>query len=143
MPMKLITATLPEKIEYLQDSRSQFKQALRRKIQTALWTAQDLPAEACLCEVRSQLIAIQNYCDRQQKKFIFIEEIITCNQHELGGSDRQIATLFRGPSADASVAICITEAGSLLYRNSCPWIVYRNAGDIKSAPPMVRSCCLL
>ncbi|NJL22628.1 MAG: hypothetical protein HC895_20335 [Leptolyngbyaceae cyanobacterium SM1_3_5] len=126
----MITTALPE--NYLQDDRSQFKQILRRKIQIALWTAQTLPVEACLNEIRNQLIVIQNDCERHQKKFIFVEEIITCNQHELGGSDRHSATLFRGPSEDASVAICVTQKGSLLHRNSCPWIAYKNAGDVNA-----------
>ncbi|WP_206753886.1 hypothetical protein [Microcoleus sp. FACHB-1515] len=138
--MKITTAVQTE-ISDLQNARSQFKQTLRRKIQIALWTAQTLPAEACLCEIRNQLIAIQNYCDRHQKKFIFVEELISCNQFDLGGSDRQLATLFRGPSEDASVAICVTEKGSLLHRNSCPWIVYRNTGDIARFP--TATFCLL
>lgn len=136
----MTTIVLPD--SHRQNARSQFKQILRRKIQLALWAAQNLPAEICLSEIRSQLIAIQSDCDRHQKKFIFREEIITCNQYELGGSDRHIATLFRGPSEDASVAICVTQKGSLLHRNSCPWIAYKNVGDV-SASSIAKPFCLL
>lgn len=137
--MQLTTSISFEQIKYLQDSRSQFKQILRHKIQAALWTAQSLPAEACLSEIRSQLMAIQKYCDCHQKKFLFVEETITCNQYDLGGSDRHFATLFRGPSQDASVAICITQKGSLLHRNSCAWTAYKNAGDINAVS--IQCCC--
>lgn len=143
MLMKPSTATFSEKIEFFQDSRSQHKQALRHKIQAALWAAQDLPVEACLSEIRSHLLAIQKYCDRKQKKFIFVEETIACNQFDLGGSNRNTATLFRGPSQDASVAICVTRRGSLLHRNDSPWIAYKNAGDVKTVFSMTNPFCLL
>ena len=52
------------------------------------------------------------------------------DEYELGGSHQQKATLFRGPSEDASVAICVTSQGSLLHRNGSLWQIYYNAGDI-------------
>lgn len=103
---------------------------LRQAIQSTLHIAKELPPDLCLQEVKTRLILIQDYCHRVGKTFIFVEEVISCQQYELGGSDWDKAVLFRGPSEDASVAICVTQQGSLLHRNSSPWMVYRNMGDI-------------
>jgi hypothetical protein len=62
--------------------------------------------------------------------FIVCELRIACDQYDLGGSKHHQATLFRGPSEDASVAICVTEQGSLLHRNDSDWKIYCNAGDV-------------
>lgn len=113
-----------------QSQRSQIRQELRQRIEAALEVAKVLPPGECLQEIRDNLLAIQRYCKTVEKTFIVVEEIITCNQHGLGGSDKNTATLFRGPSEDASVAICVTDRGSLLHRNSCDWRIYRNAGDV-------------
>lgn len=112
--------------------RSQIKQELRQRIEAALEAAKVLPPGDCLQEIRDNLLAIQCYCKTVEKTFIVVEENITCNQHGLGGSDRNTATLFRGPSEDASVAICVTDRGSLLHRSSCDWRIYRNAGGCQS-----------
>ena len=105
------------------------KQELRRRLQEALYSAKYLPPIKCRNEIRKQLTAIQMYCKVHEKTFIFVEQRITCNQYELGGDCQEEATLFRGPNEDASVAICVTDKGSLLHRNSCPWEIYRDAGD--------------
>lgn len=109
----------------------QIKQELRLRIQEALQTAKTLTAKACLEEIRKHLLSIQQYCQSVEKTFIFVEQEITCDQYKLQGSQQDVATLFRGPNEDASVAICVTQKGSLLYRNGCWWIIYRNMGDIK------------
>ena len=106
------------------------KQELRHRLQEALHSAKRLPPIECQHEIRKQLTAIQLYCRLNEKTFIFVEQRITCNQYGLGGDRQERATLFRGPNDDASVAICVTDKGSLLHRNSCPWKVYKNAGDI-------------
>ena len=108
----------------------QIKQELRRRLQEALHLAKHLPPTHCRNEIRERLTAIQIYCKAVEKTFIFVEQRITCNQYDLGGNHQARATLFRGPNEDASVAICITDQGSLLHRNGCPWEVYRDAGDI-------------
>ncbi|MCL6433564.1 MAG: hypothetical protein K6T90_04990 [Leptolyngbyaceae cyanobacterium HOT.MB2.61] len=113
-----------------QNSRSQIKQELRQKIYTALQSAKNLPPEDCLKEIETRLLAIQSDCRALKKTFIVVEEKITCDQYELGGSNQDTAILFRGPAEDASVAICVTAKGSLLHRNGYPWTVYRNAGDV-------------
>lgn len=110
--------------------RSHIRQALQQKIQTALQTAKDLPPHACLEEIERSLLAIQSYCKTLQKTFIVVEEEITCDQYELGGSKQDAATLFRGPNQEATVAICVTAKGSLLHRNDYPWTIYRNVGDV-------------
>lgn len=109
------------------------KQELRRRIQELLQIASELPADASLTEIRKRLLNIQQYAQFMGKGFIFVEQEITCDQYSLEGSGHDAAVLFRGPREDASVAICLTHKGSLLYRNSCPWIVYRDAGDIGCA----------
>jgi hypothetical protein len=114
----------------ISNPRSQVKQDLRQKIQLALQSAKDLPPQQCLREIRNRLLAIQAYCRTINKTFIVVEERITCNQYGLGGQQYNGAILFRGPSEDASVAICVTDNGSLLHRNSSPWKIYRNTGDI-------------
>lgn len=110
--------------------RSQIKQELRQKIYSALQTATGLPSELCRQEINRQLLAIQAYCSTIGKKFVFVEEPITCAQYSLGGHNQDPAMLFRGPNEDASVAICVTHQGSLLYRNDRPWQIYKNAGDV-------------
>ncbi|MEL6384465.1 MAG: hypothetical protein AAFQ89_18815 [Cyanobacteria bacterium J06626_18] len=59
-----------------------------------------------------------------------MQESITCDEYDLGGSFKDKAILFRGPSEDASVAICLTDKGSLLHRNGSLWRLYGNAGDV-------------
>lgn len=76
------------------------------------------------------LLEIQSYCKAIQKTFIVVEEKITCNQYELGGSKQDSATLFRSPSQEVNVTICVTTKGSLLHQNAYPWVVYRNVGDV-------------
>lgn len=110
--------------------RAKIKQELRQRIQALLQFAKDLPPEECLREIKARLLAIQQYCLTVEKTFVVVEEQITCDQHELGGSDQHQATLFRGPSEDASVAICVTQRGSLLHRNGYSWTIYRDAGDV-------------
>lgn len=113
------------------DYRSQVKQELRQQIHTTLQSAKDLPPQECLRKIEAGLLDIQAYCQRIAKTFIVVEQRITCDEYELGGDKHHTATLFRGPNDDASVAICVTDQGSLLHRNSCVWQVYRNAGDIR------------
>lgn len=109
------------------------KQELRRRISETLAVAQFLsPSEGC-DEIRHRLELMQTYCQSVDKTFIFVEQRICCHQFDLGGSSQAMATLFRGPSEDASVAICVTDAGSLLYRSDSTWILYRNEGDL--VPP--------
>ena len=117
----------------VQSSQGQIKQILSQSIHEALRTAKELESDACLIEVRAQLSALQAYCQMVGKTFVFVEESITCDRYELGGRCEDAATLFRGPSENASVAICVTQEGSLLYRNSSAWVVYKNAGDINPA----------
>ncbi|WP_228035422.1 hypothetical protein [Oculatella sp. LEGE 06141] len=129
-------AALP--VAPVQYQREHIKQELRQRIQETLWAAQDLSPEACLQEIQDRLLAIQLYCKTVGKTFIMIEEEITCNQFELGGRSEHGATLFRGPSEDASVAICVTHRGSLLHRNDSSWKIYKSAGDIN--PPGAIEC---
>ena len=110
--------------------RLRIREALQQKIHLALQAAKDSPPGDCLKKIETNLLAIQTYCKTVQKTFIVIEERITCDQYELGGRRQDSAVLFRGPNTEATVAICVTAKGSLLHRNDCPWIVYRNAGDI-------------
>jgi hypothetical protein len=112
------------------DQQLHVKQELRQRIFATLQCAKDLPVQECLQEVKTRLLAIQAYCETIDKTFIVVEERITCDQYDLGGYKRSAATLFRGPSEDASVAICVTDQGSLLHRTSPQWQVYRDAGDI-------------
>ena len=114
-----------------QEQREQIKQELKQKIAETLKCAKEALPDERVNEVRTHLIAIQHYCETVSKNFIVVEEEITCNQYGLGGSNENTATLFRGPSEDASVAICVTNQGSLLYRNSSPWKIYNNTGDIE------------
>ena len=116
-----------------ENQREQVKQELRQKIHAALQSAKELPPDQCLREVRNRLFAIQRYCAVFGKTFIAIEEMITCDQYELGGNHRDSAILFRGPSVDASVAICVTHQGSVLHRNSGFWKIYKDAGDVNLA----------
>ena len=127
-----LTETRSPQADYLatQSSQGQIKQILRESIHEALRTAKALEPDACLMEIRDQLCAIQAYAKLAGKTFIFVEESITCDRYELGGRFEDAATLFRGPSENASVAICVTQNGSLLYRNGCAWSVYKDAGDV-------------
>lgn len=117
----------------IQEHKEHVKQAIRRRIQAALRAAQTLPPDRSVSEIRARLAAIQQYCQTVNKTFIVVEEEITCDQFDLGGDRQDTATLFRGPSESASVAICVTCKGSLLHRNDCPWLVYRDAGDVHPA----------
>ena len=120
-----------------QITRAHIKQEIRNRIQNVLETAKYLPPEACTQLVRDQLFEIQSYCQQVGKNFIFVEEEIICNQYDLNGACDDVATLFRGPDERASVAICVTQKGSLLHRNDCEWKVYRDAGDIFSTVELV------
>lgn len=122
--------TLQETSSAHQSQREQIKQEIRRRIHEALQVVKDLRPNDCLSEMRNRLWAIQRYCQSVDKSFVFVEEAITCDRYELGGCHEDNALLFRGPNEDASVAICVTDKGSLLHRNSSRWRIYRNAGDI-------------
>lgn len=113
-----------------QSQREQIKQEIRQRIQEVLQAVRDLPSNDCLSETRNKLSAVELYCRSVGKTFIFVEERITCDQYDLGGYCGDKATLFRGPSEAASVAICVTYKGSLLHRNDCPWKVYTYMGDV-------------
>ncbi len=106
------------------------KQELRRLLKETLTVAQTKSVAEREHFIRIGLSQIQTYCKSVNKTFIAHELRITCNEYELGGSRHQTATLFRGPSEDASVAICVTDQGSLLHRNGSLWQAYCNAGDI-------------
>ncbi|MEM8805978.1 MAG: hypothetical protein AAGF01_08120 [Cyanobacteria bacterium P01_G01_bin.38] len=106
------------------------KQKLRRLLQEMLITVTQLPAVKRREKIRERLEAIQDYCASVEKTFIVFELRITCDQYDLGGSKQHTATLFRGPNEDASVAICITDRGSLLHRNDSAWQIYCDAGDV-------------
>ena len=113
-----------------QSQRERIKKEIRIRIYEALQASKELSPDTCLNEVRNRLSAVQQYCESVGKTFIFIEERISCNQYELGGLYTDDAILFRGPSEDASVAICVTAQGSLVHRNDSPWTIYKNVGDI-------------
>lgn len=106
------------------------KQEIRRLLQKTLIIAQEKEISERQQFVRASLEYIQTQCKRADKTFIVCEQAITCDQFELGGSAKNQATLFRGPSEDASVAICVTKKGSLLHRNDSEWRIYCDAGDI-------------
>ncbi|NEP18459.1 MAG: hypothetical protein F6J97_16410 [Leptolyngbya sp. SIO4C1] len=108
----------------------QVKTKLRQMLYETLEAAQATPVTARQQLVRQRLQAIQTYCRRVKKTFIVVELEITCNQYELGGSSISRAVLFRGPSENASVAICVSDRGSILHRNDSDWQVYCNAGDV-------------
>ena len=110
--------------------KEQIKQEVRRRIQETLLIGKDLPPEDRLSEIQRRLLATQHYCESRGKNFIFVKESITCDEYDLGGSSEDKATLFRGPNEDASVAICITDHGSLLHRNGSLWQLYCHAGDV-------------
>jgi len=111
------------------------KQTVRSLLQQTLSVAQQKPIAERRQTVRTKLSHIQTYCKEVDKTFIVREVRITCNQYDLGGPQQQSATLFHGPSEDASVAICVTDKGSLLHRNDSLWKIYDNAGDVA---PMAR-----
>lgn len=149
----------PRKLEkstdlVIQDRSQSIKQELRQRISQILENSQNILSnssinnhreqdgiekcvekyiEQCASTIRAGLLSIQIYCQTVEKKFIFVEQVITCDQHDIGGRREAKAILFRGPNEDASVAICITQHGSLLYRNDSPWMIYRDAGDLGSS----------
>ncbi len=109
------------------------KQEMRRLLQETLKSVQQQPIAERRQFVWKKLCDIQSYCESVNKTFIACELSITCNQYDLGGSQHHHATLFRGPNEDASVAICVTEQGSLLHRNDSDWNIYCDAGDVNPA----------
>jgi len=111
-------------------SKREIKQDLRRLLQRTLLVAQEKPPIARRRFIRESLDYIKTYCEKAGKTFIFCEHAIACNQYDIGGSQHDRATLFRGPNEDASVAICVTEKGTLLHRNDSGWRVYCDAGDV-------------
>jgi hypothetical protein len=113
-----------------ENPRSRIRKEIGKRIYDLLQTAKDLPTSECLNEVRTTLLEIQQDCQKLEKSFIFVEKRITCANYALGGSATDQATLFRGPREDASVAICVTDQGSVLHRNGSPWTAYRNVGDV-------------
>jgi hypothetical protein len=113
-----------------QKRREQIKQTLRQQIGATLHSAQNLPPTERLPAIKTRLAAIQADCQAIAHTFIVVEVHITCDQYGLNGRMQDTATLFRGPSEDASVAICVTAQGSLLHRNGGAWVVYRNTGDV-------------
>lgn len=117
-------------VVHLENPRSRIQKEIGKRIYNLLQTAKDLPTSECLSEVRTTLLEIQQDCQKLEKSFIFVEKRITCANYALGGLATDQATLFRGPREDASVAICITDHGSVLHRNGSPWMAYRNAGDV-------------
>jgi len=106
------------------------KQTLRRLLQETLNAVPEKPIAERQQFVRDRLRYIQTFCNNIDKTFIVRELRVTCDQYDLGGSSQHMATLFRGPSEEASVAICITERGSVLHRNDSLWQVYDDAGDV-------------
>lgn len=106
------------------------KQTLRWLLQETLNETLEKPIAERQQFVRERLNYIQALCKSINKTFIVCEIGVTCDQYELGGSSQHTATLFRGPSEEASVAICITERGSVLHRNDSSWKVYDDAGDV-------------
>lgn len=114
------------------------KQMLRRLLQETLHAAPEKPIAERQQFVRERLSYIQKLCSNFDKTFIVCELRVTCDQYDLGGSHQHTATLFRGPSEEASVAICITEQGSVLHRNDSSWKVYDDAGDVSPSvsPPV-------
>lgn len=116
------------------------KQTLRRLLQETLDAAPEKPIAEREQFVRERLCYIQQFCSHLDKTFIVCELPVTCDQYGLGGSIQHTATLFRGPSEEASVAICVTERGSVLHRNDSLWQVYDDAGDVS---PLKRECLQL
>ena len=106
------------------------KQELRRLIKETLLITYQKPVVERRRTVRQQLVKIQTYCKDQEKTFIFRELTIRCEQYGVGCNSQDMATLFRGPSEKASVAICVTQKGSILHRNDGCWRVWDNAGDV-------------
>lgn len=113
------------------------KQTIRRLLQETLTIAEKLPVAKRRTFIRQGLNNIQDYCATFDKTFIVHELTITCDHYDLGGCQYHAATLFRGPNEDASVAICVTDQGSLLHRNDSPWQVYCDAGDVNPAQPIL------
>ena len=111
-------------------SKEQIKREVRQRIQAALNTARSLSPEHCVQTIRAELNSLKQYCQSVNKTFIVVEEAIACDQYDLGGSPHNTAILFRGPDARATVAICVTQRGSLLHRNDSDWVTYRAMGDL-------------
>ena len=109
------------------------KQELRLLLRETLTMVQKEPVANRQQFVRKKLEYIQGHCQRANKKFIVCELGITCDQYGLGGSEHHCAVLFRGPSEDASVAICVTDRGSVLYRSGSPWQLIYSARDVRPA----------
>ncbi len=114
----------------VQPSRERVRQELGQKIHAALQAAKNLSREEALTAIKTSLLAIQIECRTIGKSFIFIEERVTCSQYGLKGRIQDSATVFRGPSENASVAICVTDRGSLLHRNGDRWQIYKDVGDV-------------
>ena len=121
----------------LKENKKEIKRQLRQLLKEILLAAQESSHTERVVLLRHGLKAIQIYCRSVGKTFIFCELKITCDEYGLGGSQQQSATLFRGPSEDASVAICVTDKGSLLHRNDSCWTVYCDAGDVGNSPDAV------
>ena len=117
--------------------KADIKQNIRRLLQETLIIAQEREISERRQFVRESLDYVQTYCKQADKTFIVCEEAITCEQFDLGGSTDDQATLFRGPSEAASVAICVTEKGSLLHRNDSEWRIYCDAGDVNPKQALV------
>ena len=126
--------TISNTASRLNNDQQQIRQDLRQKIQLTLEIAKDLPPVRCVSMIRRNLADIQNYCAIFGKTFIVVEQNITCDQYDLQGAHSDKAILFRGPDERATVAICVTEKGSLLHRNDSAWTVYRDVGDILVHP---------
>lgn len=101
--------------------KKEIKQEIRKRLQKTLLSAQLRKRSHRQQFIRESLNDIQLYCQRLEKVFIVCEQSITCDQFDLGGGSHDRAMLFRGPSDAASVAICLTEKGSLLHRNDSDW----------------------
>ncbi|MEO0408370.1 MAG: hypothetical protein AAF289_13565 [Cyanobacteria bacterium P01_A01_bin.135] len=111
-------------------SKEEIKQEIRQRIRAALNIAKTLSPEHCAQTIRVELDSLKRYCESVNKTFIVVEEAIACHQYGLGGSAQETATLFRGPDERATVAICVTQRGSILHRNDSGWMVYRHMGDL-------------
>ena len=112
------------------ETKESIRRTLSNGIQNILEMAKTLPPDCRVAMVREKLVDIQQYCSTVGKTFIVVEENIGCHQYDLNGSNQDQATLFRGPDERATVAICVTQKGSLMLRNGPDWVVYRNGGDV-------------
>ncbi|MEO1791946.1 MAG: hypothetical protein AAFR25_06945 [Cyanobacteria bacterium J06629_19] len=116
--------------ERQQEKKQEIKQQIRQRLKETLNAAKEKPNSERQSLIRQSLLQLQAYCKSLGNTFIFYELKITCDQYDLGGSASSPATLFRGPSENASVAICVTDQGSLLHRNGQQWHAYCDAGDV-------------